>query len=394
MQQTFLKFFLITLCSGIGLSSVAQTITVEGTVRDTANTPLEMANVIALSAADSSMLGYAFSGNNGRYRLKLEDSQAFILRVSYLGFQSTDVMVNPSAGEEKLIRDIQLREQKNALGAVEVVEEMPIVITGDTISYKADAFTDGQERKLDEVLEKLPGFEVDEDGQVKVEGKTVEKVMVEGKDFFDGDTKLATKNIPANAVDKVQVLRNYNDVGPMQGVDTDDRIALNIKLKDGKKNMTFGDITAEGGLDERYLVHPNVFYYTPKASLNFIGDINNLGEPAFTFQDYFRFGGGFRGLGGRVGSNLRIANDDLGFAMVANNRANELTSKLGALNFSYNPTKAWTFSGFAIGAQTLTLSNSQTMRTYLRGDQAEAAEILTTNSTQQNNSGMFKLSTK
>ncbi|MGB0177243.1 MAG: outer membrane beta-barrel protein, partial [Owenweeksia sp.] len=236
--------------------------------------------------------------------------------------------------------------------------------------------------------------EVDEDGQVKVEGKTVEKVMVEGKDFFDGDTKLATKNIPANAVEKVQVLRNYNDVGPMQGVDTDDRIALNIKLKDGKKNLTFGDITAEGGLDERYLVHPNVFYYTPKGSINFIGDINNLGEPAFTFQDYFRFGGGFRGLGGRVGSNLRIANDDLGFALVANNRANEITSRLGALNFSYNPKNAWTFSGFAIGAQTLTQSASETMRTYLRGDQAETSEILTTNTTQQNNSGMFKLSGK
>ncbi len=387
-----LLLVLITLSFSLGLRS--QSLTIEGTVKDTAGNPLEMANVIALNAADSSMLAYGFSNDKGRYRVKLDEADPFILRISYLGYQSADINVNPIKGERIISRDIELREQKNALGEVEVVEEMPIVVSGDTISYKTDAFTDGQERKLDEVLEKLPGFEVDDDGQVKVQGKTVEKVMVEGRDFFDGDTKLATKNIPANAVDKVQVLRNYNDVGPMQGVDSDDRIALNIKLKDGKKNMTFGDITAEGGLDERYLVHPNVFYYTPKASLNFIGDINNLGEPAFTAQDYFRFGGGFRGLGGRVGSNLSIAQDDLGFALTSDNRANEITSRLGALNFSYNPVKAWTISGFAIGAQTLTYASSETMRTYLREDQAETNEVLTTDSRQEKQSGMLKLSAK
>ncbi len=378
----------------ISLPALAQKVTVQGTVRDSVGNPLEMANLIALDAADSSMLSYGFTNDKGQYKIRVEGVTTFILRVSYLGFQPKDEMVQVEEGTSEISRNILLREEKNALGEVEVVEEMPIVVSGDTISYKADAFTDGQERKLDEVLEKLPGFEVDEDGQVKVEGKTVEKVMVEGKDFFDGDTKLATKNIPANAVDKVQVLRNYNDVGPMQGIDNDDRIALNIKLKDGKKNMTFGDITAEGGLDERYLVHPNIFYYTPKASLNFIGDINNLGEPAFTFQDYFRFGGGFRGLGNRVGSNLQVGQDNLGFALSGNNRANEIISKLAALNFSYNPKKAWSFSGFAIGSQSLTFSTSETSRIYLREDQEDNNEILTTDAIQQSTSGLFKLSGK
>ena len=98
------------------------------------------------------------------------------------------------------------------LDAVELVYEMPVSVKGDTLIYNADSFKNGTERKLEDVLKKLPGVEINDDGQVEVEGKVVSKVMVEGKDFFDGDTKLATKNIPANAVDKVQVLKNFSEV--------------------------------------------------------------------------------------------------------------------------------------------------------------------------------------
>ncbi|PQJ21318.1 hypothetical protein [Nonlabens tegetincola] len=93
------------------------------------------------------------------------------------------------------------------LDAINIVYEMPVSIKGDTIVYNADSFTNGTEDKLEDTLNKLPGVEVNEDGDILVEGKQVEKVMVEGKDFFEGDSRLATKNIPADAIDKVQVLR-------------------------------------------------------------------------------------------------------------------------------------------------------------------------------------------
>src|SRR5690606_13895119 len=125
-------------------------------------------------------------------------------------------------------------------------------------------------------------FEVDDNGEVKVQGKKVDKVMVDGKNFFDGDTKLATKNLPANAVDRVQVLKNFNEVSPIRGLDNNESLALNIELKDGKKNLVFGDVTAGGGPKERYLGHANAFYYAPKLNLNLIADANNVGELAFT----------------------------------------------------------------------------------------------------------------
>src|SRR5690606_3209715 len=130
------------------------------------------------------------------------------------------------------------------LEGVEIVYEMPVSIKGDTIVYNADSFTSGTERKLEDVLKKLPGVEVDDDGNITVEGKGVSKLMVEGKDFLDGDTKLEVKNIPANAVDKVQVLRNYNEVDQLRSVtDNQDNLAMNIKLKDGKR--TFGLVTLQ-----------------------------------------------------------------------------------------------------------------------------------------------------
>ena len=220
---------------------------------------------------------------------------------------------------------------------VELVEELPVTISGDTITYNTDAFTTGKEKKLENVLEQLPGFQIDDEGQIKVQGKDVSKVLVEGKEFFDGDTKMATKNIPANAVDKVQVLRDFNEITPLSGVSDSDALALNIKLKEGKKNLWFGDISFGSGPEDRYLADPNIFYYTPKASFNFIGNLNNIGEQAFTLRDYFRFSGGLANLGRRSGSTVELSSDDIGLSLLQNNRAQNIVSSLGALNFNYNP---------------------------------------------------------
>jgi hypothetical protein len=108
--------------------------------------------------------------------------------------------------EINLSKNFNLIED-NSLDEIELTYEMPVSIKGDTLVYNADSFKDGTERKLEDVLEKLPGVDINDDGQIEVEGKVVGKVMVEGKDFFDGDSKLAIKNIPANAVDKIQVLK-------------------------------------------------------------------------------------------------------------------------------------------------------------------------------------------
>ena len=275
---------------------------------------------------------------------------------------------------------------------------MPVSIKGDTIVYNADSFKSGTERKLEDVLKKLPGVEVNSDGEIEVEGKKVTKLMVEGKDFFDGDTKLGVKNIPADAIDKVQVLRNFNENSILKSVENNqDNVAMNIKLKSGKKNFWFGDLTAGigvGMLDTRYLINPKLFYYSPKYSINLITNFNNIGELPLTIQDYMKLTGGFRGLASKGGSSFNVSSNDLGISLMRNNRAKEIETQFGAANFSYNVNKAWTLSGFGIISSSVTELETISQTNILEPNSSEiqSTENKKELANQKSNLGMFKLS--
>ena len=329
-------------------------IKMEGVIKDSLNSPLELANVILINKETSSLESFAISNENGEYKLALKKNTAYNLQVSYIGMESISKLIQ--SNESNLKKDFTLYES-NMLDAVELTYEMPVTVSGDTLIYNADSFKTGTERKLEDVLKNLPGVEVNDDGQIEVEGKVVGKVMVEGKDFFDGDTKIAIKNIPSNAIDKVQILKNYSEVGQLSGVQNNqDNIAINIKLKEGKDKFWFGNITAGGGestTEDLYLFQPKLFYYSPEYSINVIGDINNIGELAFTRRDYWNFSGGFNQPSNKSGTSINLGNNNLGFLQLQNNRAKDISSKFGAANFSYSPNKKLDLSGFII----LTSSN-------------------------------------
>ncbi|WP_138432969.1 TonB-dependent receptor [Winogradskyella algicola] len=344
MKQFFMLLFLVAASS-----SFAQ-IKMQGIVKDSIGEPLELANVIAINQETNGLESYAVTNDKGKYVLSLGKNGKYKLQVSYIGLKSYEEIV--TTAEVDITKDFTLMPD-NSLDAVELTYEMPVTVKGDTIVYNADSFKNGSERKLEDVLEKLPGVEINDDGQIEVEGKTVSKLMVNGKDFFDGDTKLATKNIPSNAVDKVQVLRNYAEVGQLRGVQNNqDNVAINIKLKEGKENFWFGDITAGAGTapspnDELYLVQPKLFYYSPKYSINLIGDMNNIGEVALTNRDLRGFGGGFRLPSRTSGTSINLGDNGLGgLTSIAN--AQEVVTKLASANFSYSPNKALDLSGFLI----------------------------------------------
>ncbi len=364
----------------------------EGEVRDSLNSPIEFANVMAIDTTKNTIAAFAVTNSKGLYRLSLQEGQPYKLKITFVGFKPFETLIKGQDTRDAPVL-IKLNPDIRMVQGVEVVQEMPVTISGDTITYKTDAFTDETERKLGDVLEKLPGFEVDENGEVKVNGKKVDKVLVEGKEFFDGDTKMATKNLPANAIDKVQVLQNFNDVAPMRGLGNDETLALNIKLKEGKKNMVFGDLSLGAGPQDRYLAHANVFYYDPKTNVNLIGGGNNVGESTFSLSDYFRFSGGLVNLGARSGSGFNISRDNLGIPMADRNSAQQLETKLGALNFTLTPSKKWRHTGFLIGSTSDNLMRSLSQRTYIRQG-GDNQETLSSNTRVENSSGLLKYGTR
>ncbi|GGG34620.1 TonB-dependent receptor [Dokdonia pacifica] len=371
----------------------AQSIELRGTVKDSIGNPLELANIIATNKAEGTLESYGITDAQGRYKLELAVNTTYELKVSFLGLKSEIVDYTVSENAQDDTKDFILISDPNQLDNVELVYEMPVSVKGDTIVYNTDSFTNGNEKKLGDVLKKLPGVEVTDDGEIEVDGQTVSKVMIEGKDFFDGDSKLATQNIPADALKKVEVLKNYNEVSQMRGLGNDqDNIAINLKLKEGKKNFWFGDITTgvgEGDDEFRYTVKPKLFYYSPKGSINVIGNFNNTGEVPFTFRDYFNFTGGFRGFNRRGGTSFNISDGGLGFLTTQNNRANEIESDFIGANFTYSPSKTWDISGFTILNDGRTNFINNSLNTFINGG---VSQEFNEESDQRNQLGMVKFS--
>lgn len=365
---------------------------VEGVVRDSLKTPLELANVIAINKETSTLESYSITDQQGKYKLALKKNSTYRIQVSYIGLETLKDSLTTK--ESDIVKDFILKES-NSLEKVELTYEMPVTIKGDTLIYNADSFKNGTERKLEDVLEKLPGVEINEDGQIEVEGKVVNKVMVNGKDFFDGDTKLATKNIPSKAVDKIQVLRNYSEVSQLRSVtNNQDNVAINIKLKEGKENFWFGNVTAGGGSspdDELYLLQPKLFYYSPKYSLNFIGDVNNIGEVALSRRDIRGFGGGFRAPSRSSGTNINLGDNSLNFLTNQGN-ALEIENKLATGNFSYSPNKALDLSGFLIYNSSRILSKETSFVQYTDPALGIPDEATEQRNRERSDQGLMKLS--
>ncbi len=386
MKNTLLV--VLFMCS---LISVAQSIRLDGFIKDTAGQPLEMANVMAVNQNTKAMDSYAITNDKGKFNLSLNMNTPYSINISYLGMKSKILEI--VTAQENIIKTVEMEAGGIELEGVEIVREMPVSIKGDTIVYNADSFKSGTERKLEDVLKKLPGVEVNADGEVEVEGKKVTKLMVEGKDFFDGDTKLGVKNIPADAIDKIQVLRNFSEVGALKGVENNqDNVAMNIKLKSGKKNFWFGDVNAGAGVaheESRYVINPKLFYYSPKYSVNLISNFNNIGELPLTTQDYYKMTGGFRGVSRKGGSSFNVSSNDLGISGMRNNRAKDIETKFGATNFSYSVNKAWNLSGFGILSSSNTELETKSQTTIINsGNQEKNQQEVA----QKSSFGMFKLS--
>lgn len=381
------KYLLISLT--FCFISYAQ-INLEGFITDSLQSPLESASLVAINQKTKDLESYVLSDLNGKYKLKLSKNTKYNIQVSYIGLRTINDSI--STKEINLIKSYTLRSD---IILDEVVVKMPVVVRGDTLIYNADSFKNGTERKLEDIIDKLPGVEINETGQIEVEGKVVNKLMVNGKDFFDGDTKIGTKNIPSNAVDKIQVLRNYSEVGQLRSVrNNQDNFAINIKLKSGKESFWFGDVTAGAGdsPDEKlYLLQPKLFYYNPKYSINFISDVNNIGELALTRRDIRGFGGGFTRPSNRSGTTINLGDNSLNF-LTSQRNALKIENQLASANFSYSPKKNFDLSGFLIFNSSQILSNEVSNAQFTNPDLRIPDEQTEQSNTELSSQGLLKLS--
>lgn len=357
------KFLLLILL--FSLSAFSQK-TITGVVSDTLNQPLESANLIAKPLQEKAGIKFAMADNKGRFRLELDNEVKYEIVVSYIGYNEEILIIEPNSAITT--HNFKLKATGEILKEIVIKHEFkPIIIKKDTMIFDVGSFANGNERKMKEVLEKLPGVEVDKNGGVTVQGKKVTQLMVEGKSFFGGGTKLAVENIPADALDKIEVIDNFNQVGFLKEVSDSEDLAMNVKLKEDKKKFLFGDLEvgAEVGNGDNgfYLGHAALFYYSPKTNVSFIGDSNNIGRSTFTFEDLMRFEGGASSfLSGRKSlTNLWSFTND-------NTDVVQNKSHFGALNFSHNLSSKLDISGFALFSKVIMNQKIENNIEYLQNE--------------------------
>ncbi|RXP56185.1 carboxypeptidase-like regulatory domain-containing protein [Lutibacter sp. HS1-25] len=336
----------------------AQTVNLKGVVKDSLQNYLAYANVIAKPKDSSKALKFSITDDIGYYKLELLKNNLYTISVSYLGFKTESFQF---VAHENSQKNIVLSVAPNQLQ--EVVIELPVIYKEDTITFNTDHFITGDERKLKNVLNKLPGVEVQKNGDVTVQGKKITKLLVEGRTFFDGGTKMAVDNIPADAIDKVQVIDNYSEIAFLKNVSSSNEMAMNIMLKKDKKEFVFGDVEVGKGANDFYRMHSNLFYYSPKTTANFIGNLNNTGEKTFSVKDYMNFKGGVSAILNDNGSIYNESDIELSQFLETQDVV-ESSNKFGALNIYRTINNKLTISGFGIFSHVKNKSIEESLNQY------------------------------
>lgn len=254
---------------------------VEGKITSDDLQAVFMANVVAKSRTDSSIISFSFSSEQGTYRIEIPNTvDSCFLHVSALGFKEKWIpIVRDSIKTPRVYMDLILAIEILTMQAVVIKAEGPAIkIKNDTTEFRAASFSDGSERKIGELLKKLPGVSVAEDGSVFVNGRKVNKILVDGDDIWKGQGDLVTKHLPANIVDKIQSIEHYQDNGVMKGFEDSDEIALNLTVKEAIKFKNNVDLEGAWGLSNRKEINAHDFALLKKLKLAAIVGMNNTGK--------------------------------------------------------------------------------------------------------------------
>lgn len=323
-----LILLLLLVCTGTTLSWAqgSKRVTVSGTVVDGDDkSPIAQATVQLLSLPDSTMAVGNVTNNNGVFSVAARPGK-YVLKISFVGYLTQEKPLQLTAGKPSVnVGTVTLPTDDIMLGEAIVVAEAPqVTISEDTIGYNASAYRTPEGAMLEELVKKLPGAEVDEDGNIKINGKEVKKIMVDGKEFFGGDVKTGLKNLPVDMVDKLKTYDKKSDLARITGIDDgEEETVLDLTVKKGMNQGWFGNVDLAGGTEDRYMGRAMINRFYDKTQFSIIGSANNVNDQGFS--------------GGGGGPRWRRNNGLNATKMLGANFATE-TSKLelgGSMRYNY-----------------------------------------------------------
>jgi len=299
------KYYFLSILLLFSIASFAQRGSVKGKLIDSAGgQSLRSASITVLDAQDSTLEVFGLSDDDGFFNLKGISQGQFLVKITYEGYKTVRRRITISKDKFNVdLGNIYMKVRAKELEEV-VVEATPIVIKKDTIEYNASSFKTKPNSVVEDLLKKLPGVDVDKKGNVTAQGETVQQVLVDGKKFFGNDPKMATRNLPPDIVDKIQVYDAMSDQSVFSGFDDGTRTkTINITTKKDKRAGVFGKAYAGAGDDDRYESSVTLNRFKNTQQMSFVSEANDVNKQAFSVQDFLgavgRGGGsGTSGLGG------------------------------------------------------------------------------------------------
>lgn len=355
-MKNFFLLAILCLLSGAIRAQTPARFTLQGRAVDTSAAPLPSSTVMLLSPKDSSLVNFGRTDENGAFAFKSLKSGNYILKISFVGFLPYNQLIKPTGEAVVDLGALKLKPITKELFEVVVkTAKAPLTIKGDTIEYNASSFKVPPGSTVEDLLRKLPGVQIDQDGNIRAQGQEVKKVTVDGKSFFGNDPKLATKNLQADAINKVQVFNDKTEQAKLTGVeDGKKEKTVNLELKEEFKKGGFGKLTAGGGpasngVSGRVDVKGNYNKFDAKRQLSLIGLANNTNSGALSWNDYqdFRGSNSFNwndnadfGFGGG-GRYIRFGDDDetLGIPISGGDSRGFNNVMAGGANYNYDTKK-------------------------------------------------------
>ena len=335
------RISLILLAGFIWLGAAAQKNgNIKGVVFDTiAKQPVPAATITVLQSKDSSLVTFTMTNSRGEFSLTNVPYGDYRLLVTHVNYHNVNKYFTINDANKNIdLPNIEVSDKNKVLEEVVIMAEAPpVTLIGDTVQYNAGSFKTKPNAVVEDLLKRMPGIQVEKDGTVKAQGQEVKRVLVDGKEFFGTDPKIATKNLPADAIDKVQVYDKQSDMAQLTGFDDgQSEKTINLKLKKDKKKGVFGKVNAGGGTEGRYQGKFNVNSFKGARQMSLIGMGNNTNAEGFSFMDILSFSGGMSQLGGGGGGGMIniSSNDALSGAMGGGNSNSINTAWAGGANYN------------------------------------------------------------
>jgi hypothetical protein len=368
------QFLTLAILASLFVKGEAQ-ITVQGIVRDSTYKPLPFVTVTATFLHQKTIAAFGFTTDNGAYKLNIPKSKgdSLIVSASSIGFKKVDISLILEKDKTTYTLDFQLNEEKFNLPALTIKASKPDkVVRKDTTTFKVKYFIDSTEHVLEDVLKKLPGMKVKEDGSIEYKGKPIERILVEGDDIFNTNNKIPSKNLHASLIDEVQVIDRYSSNPLLKNIENSERQIINLNFKKDRKKTLFGSINAGGGFTNRYDANTNVISFLEKMKFFALGGVNNVGSDLgndglkedkfakrFTNPDYYD---------PSVEAAILMPTPRLSAPNLPERRININQTQLTSINFLTRPTEGWTLKAIGVFSKDRILQEQNKRTQYFLGN--------------------------